>query len=126
MPLIIAYIFKKWRAEPAEMAAEPEEVRYGIDLDSLFRDHSALRMDDKEVLRFICESGGGVFASELRDRFDLPKSSAWRMIRRLEKEEAIETRMIGRETYVQISSKYVLKGTEGAEPEFQMVPAGSY
>lgn len=126
VPLIIAYIFKKWRAKPVEMAAEPEEVTIGIDLDSLFRDHRDLRLDDKEVLRFICESGGGVFASELRDRFDLPKSSAWRMIRRLEKEEVIETRKVGRETYVQISSKYVIRGTEGVEPEFQMVPAGSY
>lgn len=48
------------------------------------------------------------------------------MIRRLEKEEVIETRTVGRETYVQISSKYVFRGSEGAEPEFQMVPAGSY
>jgi uncharacterized membrane protein len=126
VPLIIAYIFKKWRAETVEIAEEPEEVKFGIDLDSLFRDHRTLRMDDKEVLRFICESGGGVFASELRDRFDLPKSSAWRMIRRLENEEVIETRTVGRETYVQISSKYVIRGSEGVEPEFQMVPAGSY
>jgi len=47
------------------------------------------------------------------------------MIRRLEREEIIETRKVGRETYIQISSRYVLLGIEGVEPSFQMVPGGS-
>ena len=67
-----------------------------------------------------------MFASELRERFDLPKSSAWRMIRRLEKEDIVETKKVGRETYVQISTRLVQEASELVEPGFQLVPAGSY
>jgi uncharacterized membrane protein len=125
-PLIFVYLFRKRRIEPIHVEAEPVEEGYEVDLDLLLQENQALRMDDKEVIRFIYESGGGVFASELRKRFKLPKSSAWRMIRRLEREEIIETRKVGRETYIQISSRYVLIGTEGMEPSFQIVPGGSY
>ena len=131
-PLIIVYRFMRRRQaslgvgpEP-EKLREPEEVITGVDLDSLFGHHQFLRMDDKEMIRYISECGGGAFMSELRKRFGLPKSSAWRMIRRLEKEEIVETRAVGRETFVQISPRYVLMASEGAETSFQIVPAGSY
>ena len=126
VPLILVYFFRKWKAEPVEMLAEPKDKRIEVDLDTIFEQNRFLRLDDKEVIRFIYESGGGVFASELRERFDLPKSSAWRMIRRLEKEDIVETKKVGRETYVQISTRLVQEASELVEPGFQMVPAGSY
>jgi uncharacterized membrane protein len=126
VPLIIAYFFRKRKAEPIEILAEPKDEKIGVDLDSIFEQNRFLRLDDKEVIRFIYESGGGVFASELRERFDLPKSSAWRMIRRLEKEEIVETKKVGRETYIQISTRLVQEAAELVEPGFQLVPAGSY
>jgi uncharacterized membrane protein len=131
-PVIIVYRFMRRRQAPLgvgpepEKLREPEEVITGVDLNSLFGQHQFLRTDDKEVIRYISECGGGAFMSELRKRFDLPKSSAWRMIRRLEREEIVETRAVGRETFVQISPRYVLMATEGAESSFQIVPAGSY
>jgi uncharacterized membrane protein len=119
-PLIFVYLFRKRRygpveVEPVEVRSEPQEV-VDVDLDLIFEENRFLRLDDKEVIRFIYESGGGVFASELRERFRLPKSSAWRMIRRLEREEIIETRKVGRETFIEISGRYLLLGTEGVEP----------
>ena len=126
VPLILVYFFRKRKAEPVEMLAEPKDERIEVDLDTIFEQNRFLRLDDKEVIRFIYESGGGVFASELRERFDLPKSSAWRMIRRLEKEDIVETKKVGRETYVQISTRLVQEASELVEPGFQMVPAGSY
>jgi uncharacterized membrane protein len=126
VPLILVYFFRKRKAEPVEMLAEPKDERVEVDLDSIFEQNRFLRLDDKEVIRFIYESGGGVFASELRERFDLPKSSAWRMIRRLEKEDIVETKKVGRETYVQISTRLVQEASELMEPGFQLVPAGSY
>jgi uncharacterized membrane protein len=84
-----------------------------IDLASLFDQHPNLRLDEKEVIRYIAGIGSGVFASELRSRFDIPKSSAWRMIRRLEEEGVIETRKVGRETLVQISRRYWADNRDG-------------
>ena len=75
---------------------------YQVDLEKVFSQHNHLRMDEKEVLKFIANAKEGVFVSELRKRFDLPKSSAWRMMRRLEGEGIIITKSVGRETFVQM------------------------
>jgi uncharacterized membrane protein len=77
-----------------------------FDLDRLFEEHPHMRLDDKEVLRFLAESGGEVFAAELRERFNVPRTSLWRMIRRLEKEEVVEVSSIGGQSLVKISQKY--------------------
>jgi uncharacterized membrane protein len=61
-------------------------------------------MDDREAVRFIASSGEGVFISELRERFDLPRSSAWRMVRRLEDMGVIGTEKVGRETFLKLKT----------------------
>ncbi len=97
-----------------------------IDLQKLFSQHPHLRMDEREVVKFIASTESGVFISELRRSFYLPKSSAWRMIRRLEGEEIIITSSVGRETFIQIHPKHGLSFDQAVEPGFQKVPAGSY
>ena len=77
-----------------------------FDLDRLFEEHPHLRIDDKEILRFIAESGGEVFAAELRERFKVPRTSLWRMIRRLEREEVVDVSTIGGQSLVKISQTY--------------------
>lgn len=72
-----------------------------VDLDKVFKDKAHLRTDEKAVLRFIEESGGA-FITEVRDRFDIPKSSAWRMVKRLKEEGLVTVTMIGRETHLQL------------------------
>jgi uncharacterized membrane protein len=85
---------------------KPVDTTEMYDLDRLFEEHSHLRLDDKEVLRFLAESGGGVFAAELRERFKVPRTSLWRMIRRLEKEEVVEVSSVGGQSLVKISQYY--------------------
>ena len=80
---------------------------YNVDLEKVFSQHDHLRMDEKEVLKFIAEAKEGVFVSELRQRFHIPKSTAWRMMRRLEGEGIILTKPVGRETFVQMNSRYI-------------------
>lgn len=77
-----------------------------FDLDRLFEEHPHLRVDDKEVLRFIAESGGEIFATELRERFNVPRTSLWRMIRRLEREEVVDVSSVGGQSLVKIGENY--------------------
>ena len=49
-----------------------------------------LRDDDKEILSFLQSNGGKAFESELRKKFLQPKTTMWRAIRRLERQEIIE------------------------------------
>ena len=125
-PLVFVYLLRKRKNVPIAAPLEPEPSSPSVDLDLILKDYPYLRMDDKESLTLVAENGGGIFASELRSRLGLPKSSCWRMIRRLEKEGIFETKKVGRETFVQISPRYLDLDPELLEPSFQMVPAGSY
>lgn len=78
-----------------------------IDLEMVFSEHNDLRMDDKEVIRFISESGGEVFANEIRERFDIPRTSLWRMIRRLIGLEILEERKVGGQSLIRVNRRYV-------------------
>ena len=94
------YIFLRRRGSP-QLPPKPDEPAANVDLDAVFKARPNLRTDDKAMLRFIQERGG-VFATEARDHFNIPKSSAWRMIKRLEEEGLLRVTTVGRETYLQL------------------------
>jgi uncharacterized membrane protein len=91
----------------------PEVIEVSFDLDKLFGEHPNLRMDDKEVIRFLAQNRGETFAAEVRDRFDIPRTSLWRMIRRLEGEGIIEVATIGGQSLVRLDSSYKAGGSGG-------------
>ncbi len=84
-------------------SSQPREV----DLDLIFWQNQDLRLEDKEVIRFMAESNGEAFASEIRDRFEIPRSSAWRLIRRLVNNGIVEERKIGNQSLVRIKDEYL-------------------
>ena len=76
------------------------------DLDRIYEENPRLRMDDKEVIRYITENRGELFANEIRERFDIPRTSLWRMIRRLKDKEILEERKVGGQSLVSIHRRY--------------------
>jgi uncharacterized membrane protein len=54
-----------------------------------------LRDEDKQLLDFLCEKEGSAFESEIRNKFILPRTSLWRLIKRLEREELVEVKKVG-------------------------------
>ena len=80
--LTFSLILIKWRREPS--------------IDRIFKRHPYLRQEEKEVLLFIAENGGRAFESEIRRRFPkIPRTSLWRLIRRLEREGIVRVRKVG-------------------------------
>ena len=69
-----------------------------------------LRPDDKEVLRFLAEAGGEAFEAELRSHFNLPKTSMWRMVRRLQRESLVGVKKVGGQNLVYIREKSEIGG----------------
>ena len=102
--LVTAGVFMLRRRGQAREPERPEEPPVNVDLDTIFRDRPHLRTDDKAVLRFI-QGKGGAFITEVRDHFNIPKSSAWRMARRLEEEGLLMVSTVGRETYFQLKKQ---------------------
>ena len=62
-----------------------------------------LMKDDQEVLQFLAEKGGSAFEAEIRQQFpDMPRTSLWRLVKRLEKLELVEVTRIGLENRVKL------------------------
>jgi uncharacterized membrane protein len=61
-----------------------------------------LRPDDVQVLNFIQEKGGRVLEPEIRTKFALPKTSAWRQIKRLERLGYVKVTKIGSQNQIEI------------------------
>jgi len=80
---------------------EPDEITPNVDLEKVFKQKTHLRTGEKAVLRFIEESNGA-FITEIRERFEIPKSTAWRMVKRLTEEGVVAVSQVGRETYLQL------------------------
>ena len=78
-----------------------------VDLEKIFGINTDLRLEDREVIKFLAENNGEAFATEIRDRFDMPRSSAWRLIRRLVSLEIVEEVKVGNQSLVRIQKRYL-------------------
>ena len=71
--------------------------------EKIIKEHISLRQEDKEVIRFLEENGGKAFESEIRDRFpDMPRTSLWRLVKRLEKMEIVSVKRIGLQNQIKL------------------------
>ena len=89
----------------SETPSDTEEKT--VDLDRIFMEFDDLRLEDREVIKFLAETNGEAFATEIRDRFDMPRSSAWRLIRRLVSLDLVEEVKVGNQSLVRIRKKYL-------------------
>jgi len=61
-----------------------------------------LRPEDRQVLNFLVEKEGAAFESEIRTKFQLPKTTIWRLVKRLEREELVEIRKAGGQNLIKL------------------------
>ena len=89
--VVIAAIVIKARKKSVRIEAKQDTVtKSQFNLESVQKIKPDLRDDDKEILAFLQSNGGKAFESELRKKFLQPKTTMWRAIRRLERQEIIE------------------------------------
>jgi uncharacterized membrane protein len=70
--------------------------RKRFNVETIFRAHPQLIQEEKDVIRFLAEKEGKAFEAEIRERFpDIPRTSLWRLVRRLEKLEIVRVKKIG-------------------------------
>ncbi|MEM2927057.1 MAG: hypothetical protein QXO94_06315 [Candidatus Bathyarchaeia archaeon] len=63
-----------------------------------------LRSEEAEVIKFLREKGGRAFESELRSRFpEIPRTSMWRLIRRLEKRGIVSVKKVGMQNVIELN-----------------------
>ena len=65
--------------------------------------HPQLNKEEQDVIQFLAENEGKAFESQIRERFpEIPRTSLWRLVRRLEKLDIIKVKKIGLENQVEL------------------------
>jgi hypothetical protein len=83
-----------------EVTAGKSELQNFI--SDLIRQKGNLKPEEKDVLLYISEKEGAAFEGEIRNKFILPKTSLWRLIKRLERENLIEVTKIGGQNLIKL------------------------
>lgn len=72
-----------------------------VNIKKILSRHPGLKKEDVAVIEFLAEKDGKAFEAEIRLRFpDMPRTSLWRLVRRLERLEIVEIKRIGLENQV--------------------------
>lgn len=73
-----------------------------LDKETINKLKPELRQDDKEIVSFISEKGGQVFESELRKKFLMPRTTMWRAVKRLEREDIVEIEKVDQQNLIKL------------------------
>ena len=92
--------------ESSTMEHENNDNSIHSDLHKLIADiitqKRNLKPEEKEILFYLSDNEGAAFEGEIRNRFILPKTSLWRLIKRLEREDMIEVTKIGGQNLIKL------------------------
>jgi len=70
--------------------------------ETIYKLKPELRQDDKEIIAFISERGGQVYESELRKKFLMPRTTMWRAVKRLEREDVVEIEKVDQQNLIRL------------------------
>ncbi|MCX8162899.1 MAG: MarR family transcriptional regulator [Candidatus Bathyarchaeota archaeon] len=71
-------------------------------LEDLFEKNPWLNEDERNLLKILWEKGGAAYESDLRELLNLPKTTVWRMVRRLERSGLLRVEKVRGENRVHI------------------------
>jgi uncharacterized membrane protein len=73
----------------------------GPKIGRILKENPQLSREDQEVIQFLIQKEGRAFEAELRENFpNMPRTSLWRLVRRLERLDIVEIKKIGLENQV--------------------------
>ena len=88
--------------EQTNAEVTPEKSNLQNFVSDAIRQKGNLKPEEKDILLYISEKEGAAFEGEIRNKFILPKTSLWRLIKRLERENLIEVTKIGGQNLIKI------------------------
>lgn len=93
--VVLGYVFMNRR----------QEINIQVDASTdveVLPQYSSLRFEDREIVKYL-HTNKGSYTKEIRERFDLPKSTMFRTIRRLEGMGIITVERIGRQDFIKLT-----------------------
>jgi uncharacterized membrane protein len=110
VPSFVVVILVSKRKKPEEKEKQVETV---VDVEKLLAREKDLRPDELKVIHFLAEKNGIAFEAELYDKLELPRTSTWRLLKRLERMEIVDIRKSRRQNIVSIRKKYLKPEKQG-------------
>jgi len=96
-------ILRKTRSNKIITSNEISNNNYTLpEKEEIYKLKPELRQDDKEIIAFISEKGGQVYESELRKKFLMPRTTMWRAVKRLEREDIIEIEKVDQQNLIKL------------------------
>ncbi len=92
--------------EQTNKEVTPEKSNLQNFVSDAIRQKGKLKPEEKDILLYISEKEGAAFEGEIRNKFILPKTSLWRLIKRLERENLIEVTKIGGQNLIKLKLSY--------------------
>jgi len=86
---IAIVIRSKQKIVKSEQVQESTQKIETVTAETIFKLKPDLREDDKEIVKFIANNGGQALESDLRKKFLQPRTTMWRAVKRLERNEVI-------------------------------------
>jgi len=103
--LAVFWILK--RKETAEKKKKELEKPPEVDLDKLLEREKDLRQEELQVVNFLAEKNGTAFEAEIYEKLQLPRTTTWRLLKRLEKMEILDIKKSRQQNTVSIRKKYL-------------------
>ncbi len=88
-----------------EVSQPKEKSELYQHVDRIISEHHDLKREDREVLYFLAQNKGAAFEAEIRTKFLLPKTSLWRLVKRLERLELIEITKPGGQNLIKLKTQ---------------------
>ncbi len=108
IPILASVAFAVWVLRQKK-SPPPMETAEEVDVGKLFEKEKYLRPEETQVLRFLAEKHGTAFEAELYSTLNLPRTTMWRLIKRLQKMEIVDVKKARRQNIVTIKRKYMKK-----------------
>jgi len=104
--VILGFFFGRSRKKPK---AEGKKKKRLIDSKRIFREHKNLMPEEKQAIQFLVDNNGEAFEAELYDYVKLPRTTTWRMVKRLKGMNIISVTKFRRQNLVRLKTKYDIK-----------------
>jgi uncharacterized membrane protein len=104
--LAVGVLVYRFRIRPK--AGDETKPRRRIDVAQILHRHD-LRPEEKAAIQFLGEHDGESFESELYKTLELPRTTTWRMLRRLETMGIVKITKYRKQNYVRVKKRYEIK-----------------
>jgi uncharacterized membrane protein len=103
---MIGVAVKFLRSNKSEKIFVPEKV---LDIEKLLEQNKYLRPEEIQVIQFLGENKTIAYEAQIYEKLNLPRTTTWRLLKRLQKMEIINIEKSRRQNIISIRRKYLKK-----------------